>query len=165
MRLERLHLDESFMKEALRVARRTARRAEVPVGAVVVLENRIASRAGNSTLSRIDPTAHAEVMALRRCARRMGNHRLTGAVLYVTLEPCVMCLGAMVQARIARCVFAAPDPKAGATHLMGHPALRPRLNHRFEITGGVLAEAGSELLRAFFRERRGKRRLAPVPLS
>jgi tRNA(adenine34) deaminase len=152
--VDRTSLDGTFMKEALRMARTAGRRGEVPVGSVAVLDDRMVARGGNSTLSRNDPTAHAEVVALRRCARRVGNHRLSGVVLYVTLEPCLMCLGAMVQARIARCVYGAADPKVGAARLLGLPALRRGLNHRFEISGGVEAEACSDLLRLFFRERR-----------
>jgi tRNA(adenine34) deaminase len=152
-----MNVDKRFMSEALRMARRSGSRGEVPVGAVVTVEDRILARAGNSTLARKDPTGHAEVVALRRAARRSGNHRLTGATLYVTLEPCLMCLGAMVQARIRRCVFGARDPKVGALHWMRLPSLRRGLNHRFGVTGGVQSDACSELLRSFFRERREKR--------
>ena len=149
-----MDLDKKFMKEALRTARAAGRRGEVPVGAALVMEGRVIARAGNATLTRWDPTAHAEVVALRRGARRLGNHRLTGAILYVTLEPCLMCVGAMVQARIQRCVYGARDPKVGASRLLRLPRLRRGLNHRVEITGGVLDESCAELLRSFFRERR-----------
>ncbi len=148
--------DERFMNEALRVARRAGKRGEVPVGAVLVAEERVIARGGNATIARRDPTAHAEVVALRRAARRLGNHRLVGATLYVTLEPCLMCLGAMVQARIRRCVFGARDPKVGALHLLRLPALIRGLNHPLGFEGGLLAGPCAEALRAFFRERRKK---------
>ncbi len=146
--------DEALMKEALRAARRAARQGEVPVGAVISQGGRILSRAGNATLSRKDPTAHAEVVALRRAARILGNHRLAGCTLCVTLEPCLMCVGAMVQARIERCVFGAHDPRVGAAALLQAPVVRRGVNHRFPLEGGVLAETAAELLRDFFRERR-----------
>jgi len=152
-----MELDEKFMKEALHLARRAGKRGEVPVGAVLVLEGRVIARGGNATLARRDPTGHAEVVALRRGARRLGNHRLEGAILYVTLEPCLMCLGAMVQARIRRCVFGARDPKVGTARLLRLPGLLRGLNHRFEVEGGLLADSCAELLRSFFRERRRKR--------
>ena len=156
-RVNQAELDEKFMNEALRMARRAGKRGEVPVGAVLVREGRVIARGGNSTLARKDPTAHAEVVALRRGARRLGNHRLAGTTLYVTLEPCVMCLGAMIQARIHRCVFGAGDPRVGALRLLRLPALRRGLNHRFETEGGVLADSCAGTLRSFFRERRQKR--------
>ncbi len=146
--------DEKFMKEALRAARRAGKRGEVPVGAVLVVEGRIVARGGNSTVARRDPTAHAEVVALRRGARRLGNHRLEKATLYVTLEPCLMCLGAMVQARIRRCVFGARDPKVGSARLLRLPRLCRGLNHRLDVEGGAMAHDCAELLRSFFRERR-----------
>ena len=146
--------DEKFRKEALRAARRAGRRGEVPVGAVLVLEGQVLARGGNATVARRDPTGHAEVVVLRRGARRLANHRLAGAVLYVTLEPCLMCLGAMVQARIRRCVFGAHDPKVGAARLLRIPGLRQGLNHRLEMEGGILADRCAELLQSFFRERR-----------
>lgn len=149
-------LDEKMMREALRMALRAASRREVPVGAILAREGVVVARASNSTLARLDPTAHAEVAVIRRAARRLGNHRLTGLTLYVTLEPCLMCLGAMVQARIARCVFAASDPKVGAAHLLSLPRVRSGVNHRFPLEGGCLASLASLLLRRFFKERRGK---------
>ena len=148
--------DESLMREALRVARRATRRGEVPVGAVLTRDGRVVSRGGNATVARSDPTAHAEVIALRRAARILGGPRLSGCTLYVTLEPCLMCLGAMVQARIARCVFGARDPKVGATRWLDEPAVRRGLNHRFPVEGGVLEEEAARLLRSFFRSRRRK---------
>jgi len=150
-----LNPDEALMKEALRVARRAARRGEVPVGAVLSRKGRIISRGGNATRGRHDPTAHAEIVALRRAARILETPRLTGCTLYVTLEPCLMCLGAMVQARIERCVFGASDPKVGAAALLKRPGLRRGLNHRFPLVAGVLADPAAKLLRAFFRGRRG----------
>ncbi len=144
------------MGEALKAARRAARRGEVPVGAVVSRKGRILSRAGNANRSLRDPTAHAEIVALRRAARLLGNHRLAGCTLHVTLEPCLMCLGAMVQARIERCVFGARDPKVGAADLIRRAEVRRGLNHRFPLEGGILAESAAELLRAFFSGRRRK---------
>lgn len=145
------------MRRALGLARAAARRGEVPVGAIVVLGDRAVAGAGNGTIGRHDPTAHAEVLALRRAARRVRNHRLTGATLYVTLEPCLMCCGAAVHARVARVVFGAADPKVGAisSHFdRGGPA---GLNHRFAIAGGVGAAASAGILREFFRTRRRTR--------
>ena len=140
------------MDAAIRLARAAGRRGEVPVGAVVVSGNRIVGRGANRTIEARDPTAHAEIVALRRAARAARNHRLTGTTLYVTLEPCLMCLGAMVHARIERLVFGARDPKVGGTSLLRRA--RRGLNHRFELRGGVRAEAAAELLREFFRRRR-----------
>jgi tRNA(adenine34) deaminase len=144
--------DEELMGQALRLARAAGRRGEVPVGAVVVSGGRIIGRGANRPLGARDPTAHAEITALRRAARSAGNYRLPGAALFVTLEPCLMCLGAMVHARIARLVFGASDPKVGATSLLrrGHRGL----NHRFEIHRGVRAEECAAALTGFFRERR-----------
>jgi tRNA(adenine34) deaminase len=151
--------DESaWMEHALRLARAAGRRDEVPVGAVVVLADRIIGAGSNRTLAAGDPTAHAEIVALRRAARRAGNHRLTGATLCVTLEPCLMCLGAMVHARIDRLVYGADDPKVGAVKLVLSRRLAARLNHRFTVRGGVRAEGGARLLRDFFRARRGATR-------
>ena len=143
------------MRAALRAARAAGRRGEVPVGAVVVRGGEILGRGGNLTLSALDPSAHAEIVALRRAARFAGTHRLAGTTLYVTLEPCPMCLGAMVHARIARLVYAAPDPKTGAAALASSAAFLRRTNHRFEIARSILAEQAGALLREFFRSRRG----------
>jgi len=140
------------MDAALRLARAAARRGEVPVGAVVVSSGRIAGRGSNRPIGARDPTAHAEIVALRRAARAAGNYRLTGSTLYVTLEPCLMCLGAMVHARIGRLVFGARDPRVGGTSLLRRA--RRGLNHRFELRGGVRGEAAAGLLREFFRRRR-----------
>lgn len=146
--------DRRMMAEALKAARRAALRGEVPVGAILAREGKILSRSGNQTVGRNDPTGHAEVIVLRRAARILGNHRLAGCTLYVTLEPCLMCLGAMSQARIARCVFGAPDPKVGAAALFEKGSAPRGLNHRFPLEGGLMAEESADLLRSFFRQRR-----------
>jgi len=151
--------DERFLRDALRQARRAERRGEIPIGAVVVVSGEVIGRGYNRPIAARDPTAHAEIVALRRAARRMGNYRLDDAELFVTLEPCLMCFGAMIQARLARVVFGAPDPKVGC--LSGPGQERPDveacfrgLNHRFAVRSGVLAEEASALLEAFFRGRR-----------
>ncbi len=145
------------MGDALRQARAAGRNGEVPIGAVVVASGRVIGRGANRPVGARDPTAHAEVTALRRAARTSGNYRLAGSTLYVTLEPCLMCLGAMVHARIRRLVYGARDPKVGATRLLRN-ARAARLNHRFEVTGDVRADECASLLREFFRERRLARR-------
>jgi len=144
------------MRRALAEARRAAREQEVPVGAVVVEGGRVVARAHNRPIELRDPTAHAEVLALRRAARRLGNYRLTGSTLYVTIEPCAMCAGAIVQARLKRVVFGASDPKAGAAGSALTVLNHPKLNHRLEVLSGVLADHGSSILRDFFRRRRAK---------
>jgi tRNA(adenine34) deaminase len=146
--------DEMFMARALDLARSAAARGEVPVGAVVVRDGQIIGEGANGPIGSHDPTAHAEILALRRAGAAVGNYRLPGATLYVTLEPCTMCAGAMVHARVERLVFGAPDPKSGAAGGVFDIVRSPRLNHRLEVTGGVLGEACGELLRAFFRDRR-----------
>jgi tRNA(adenine34) deaminase len=147
--------DIGFMKAALAEAAKAAARGEVPVGAVVVRDGRIVARGSNRPIAASDPTAHAEIVALRRAARKAGNYRLPDCDLYVTVEPCAMCLGAVVQARIRRVVFGATDPKAGAvSSVMRFPF--ERLNHRPEIAAGVLAVESAALLRGFFRSRRNK---------
>jgi tRNA(adenine34) deaminase len=146
--------DEAFMARALALAREAAARGEVPVGAVVVLDGQVIGEGANGPIARQDPTAHAEILALRRAGAAVGNYRLPGATLYVTLEPCAMCAGAMVHARVERLVFGAPDPKSGAAGGVFDIVRSPRLNHRLEVTGGVLGEACGELLRGFFRDRR-----------
>lgn len=144
------------MRLALREAARGSRAGEVPVGAVLVdADGEVVSRAFNRPVGGCDPTAHAEVVALRRAARRLGNYRLPGMTLYVTLEPCAMCAGALVLARIAQVVFGATDPKGGAARTLYRILDDPRLNHRIEVIGGVLEFECSELLRGFFRARRG----------
>jgi tRNA(adenine34) deaminase len=146
--------DISFMKAAIEEARRAAERGEVPVGAVVVVEDRIVSRAGNRTIMDCDPTAHAEIVALREAAKEIGNHRLPDASLYVTIEPCAMCAGAMVQARIARLVYGADDPRGGAVRSCFSVLDHPELNHHPGVTQGVLADEAATLLKGFFAAKR-----------
>ncbi|HEX8502228.1 MAG TPA: tRNA adenosine(34) deaminase TadA [Pyrinomonadaceae bacterium] len=147
--------DERWMREALRAAREAARAGEVPVGACVVgPDGALLSAAGNRTRTDCDPTAHAEVLALREAARRAGNYRLTGAVVYSTVEPCAMCAGALVQARVARLVYGARDERAGAVESVFRVCDASSLNHRMELTAGVLAEECRALMQEFFRERR-----------
>ncbi len=143
------------MREALRLAGRAGSRGEVPVGAIVVREGRVLGRGLNRRELTDDPTHHAEIEAIRKAARRAGDWRLDGSVLYVTLEPCAMCAGACVNARIGAIVYGCPDPKAGYVETLGSIASDSRLNHRCEIEGGVLATESEDLLRRFFRERRG----------
>ena len=145
---------EAFMREALAEAERGGAAGEVPVGAVVVIDGSIVGRAHNAPVARRDPTAHAEVLALREAAEKAGNYRLPGATLYVTLEPCAMCCGALVNARIASVVYGARDPKAGAVESLFRLLDDARLNHRVDAVGGVLAEASAALLRGFFDRRR-----------
>lgn len=147
--------DLSYMRRALAAAEEAAGRGEVPVGALLVDgQGEILAVDGNRTIGAHDPSAHAEMVVLRRAAEVLRNHRLIGTTLYVTLEPCLMCVGAMVQARISRLVFGAADPKAGAVVSLYHLADDPRLNHRFPVTQGVLAPECGDILRRFFRARR-----------
>ncbi|HVJ09879.1 MAG TPA: tRNA adenosine(34) deaminase TadA [Acidisarcina sp.] len=146
--------DKDYLEIALREARAGAEAGEVPVGAVVVCDGAIVGIGQNRVLRDSDPTAHAEVVAMREAAKARSNYRLTGCVLYVTLEPCAMCAGAMIHARIDRLVFGADDPKAGAAGSVLSVLNHPRLNHQMEVTRGILAEDCGELLRSFFRERR-----------
>jgi tRNA(adenine34) deaminase len=146
---------EEAMCEALALAREAGERGEVPVGAVALLDGRIVGRGANARESANDPTAHAELLAIQDAARTLGRWRLNGVTVVVTLEPCAMCAGAMVLARIDRLVYGAADPKAGAVGSLLDLSQDPRLNHRFTVERGVLAEEASELLRAFFRARRG----------
>jgi len=142
------------MEAALQQARRSADLGEVPVGAVLFAGNTLLSQAGNAPITANDPSAHAEILALRRAAVRLGNYRLPGTTLYVTLEPCIMCAGALLHARVDRVVFGATDPKTGALvsrYRLGQDGL---LNHRLEIRGGVLEQECGELLRSFFASRR-----------
>ena len=148
----------AFMRLALREADRARREQEVPVGAIVVRDGRVIARAHNRPLHLKDPTAHAEVLALRRATRKVGNYRLTGCTLYVTIEPCAMCAGAMVQARLKRVVFGASDPKAGAGGSVLSVLNHPRLNHRVEVTEGVLGEDCAAILKEFFRKKRNKKK-------
>jgi tRNA(adenine34) deaminase len=146
---------EPWMAEALVLARDAASRGEVPVGAVAVCDGRIVGRGANAREATGDPTAHAELLALQEAARTLGRWRLGGTTLVVTLEPCAMCAGAMVLARIDRLVYGASDPKAGAVGSLMDLSADPRLNHRFPVERGVLADEAGALLRAFFRARRG----------
>jgi tRNA(adenine34) deaminase len=146
--------DLEFMQAALTEARLAAEAGEVPIGAVVVREGEIVARGQNRVLRDLDPTAHAEIVALRAAAAAIGNYRLPGCTLYVTLEPCAMCAGAMIHARLDRLVFAAADPKSGAAGSVLAVLNHPQLNHRMQIEEGILAEDAAELLRSFFRERR-----------
>jgi tRNA(adenine34) deaminase len=146
--------DLSWMQAALRRAEAAAARDEVPVGAIVVHEGRIIGEGANRPILDHDPTAHAEIVALRAAARVLGNYRLVGASLYVTLEPCVMCVGAMMHARIARVVYGARDAKTGACGSVVDLFAEPRLNHHALVLGGVLAEDSAALLRRFFAARR-----------
>jgi tRNA(adenine34) deaminase len=147
--------DQEAMREALELARGAAERGEVPVGAVAVHEGRVVGRGQNAREGAHDPTAHAELLAIQEAAHVLGRWRLTGVTVYVTLEPCAMCAGAMVLARIDRLVYGAADPKAGACGSLLDLSADPRLNHRFPVERGVLGEEAGELLRAFFRARRG----------
>jgi len=142
------------MRLALEEARAAAREGEVPVGAVLLMDNRVVARGRNRTLADCDPTAHAEIVALRAAAKELGNHRLGGASLYVTIEPCSMCAGAIVQARITRLIYGCDDPKGGAVRSCLAVFEHPALNHRVEVTPGVLAEEATAVLQAFFAARR-----------
>jgi len=146
--------DVRFMQAALAQAAVARDRGEVPVGAVVVVDGAIAGEGYNQPIGTHDPTAHAEIVALRAAAARAGNYRLTGATLYVTIEPCQMCVGAMVHARVARLVYGATEPKAGAVESAMRAHEHPSLNHRLEVTGGVLAGEARALIQAFFLGRR-----------
>jgi tRNA(adenine34) deaminase len=146
--------DELWMEEALRSAQRALEAGEVPVGAVVVCGERIVGRGWNRNLTDSDPTAHAEIMALREAGATLGNHRLAGCDLFATIEPCPMCAGALVHARIRRLVYGADDPKAGAVRSVMQVLNHPQLNHKVEVRSGVLAGRGAELLQTFFKSRR-----------
>ena len=142
------------MEEALRSAQRALEAGEVPVGAVVVHESRVVARGWNRNLTDNDPTAHAEIVALREAGHQLGNYRLADCELFATIEPCAMCAGALVHARIRRLVYGADDPKAGAVHSVLELINHPSLNHTMEIRGGVLAGKSAEILQEFFRKRR-----------
>jgi tRNA(adenine34) deaminase len=142
------------MSEALALAREAAERGEVPIGAVVVLDDAIVGRGFNQPVSTNDPTAHAEVVALREAARAVGNYRLTGAEVYVTLEPCLMCVGALAQARVGRVIYGAPEPRSGALASTGRLHEHASLNHRMVVVSGVLAAESRALLQQFFAARR-----------
>jgi tRNA(adenine34) deaminase len=146
--------DASWMELALEQARLAATAGEVPVGALVIKDGEIIGRGHNRNLLDNDPTAHAEIVALRQAAARLGNHRLVGCIMVATIEPCSMCAGALIHARIARLVYGASDPKAGAAGSTVQVINHPRLNHHMEVTAGVLAGRCSEILQEFFRRKR-----------
>jgi tRNA(adenine34) deaminase len=146
--------DELWMEEALRSAQRALEAGEVPVGAVVVCGDRIVGRGCNRNITGSDPTAHAEIIALREAGATMGNHRLTGCDLFATIEPCPMCAGALVHARIRRLVYGADDSKAGAVRSVMQLLNQPQLNHKVEVRSGILAGRSAELLQTFFKSRR-----------
>ncbi len=146
--------DGAFMKLALQEAQAAADAEEVPVGAVLVQDGQVLARGNNRTLRDCDPTAHAEIVALRAAARVAANHRLGGTTLYVTIEPCAMCAGAIIQARVSRVVYGADDPKGGAVRTCFEVFSHPKLNHQVEVTAGLLAEESAGLLQRFFDERR-----------
>ncbi len=148
--------DELWMQEALRAAQRGREAGEVPVGAVVVLDGKIVGRGFNRNIADSDPTAHAEIVALREAGAAIGNHRLGDCELFATIEPCAMCAGALVHARIRRLVYGADDPKAGAVRSVMEVLNHPGLNHQTEVRGGVLASRCAELLQEFFRARRAQ---------
>jgi tRNA(adenine34) deaminase len=146
--------DLEAMQEALAEARKANSAGEVPIGAVIVCRGEMIARGQNSVIRTSDPTAHAEIIALRQAARTFGNYRLNGCILYVTLEPCVMCAGAMVHARLDRLVFGTADPKAGACGSVLSVINHPQLNHQMKVEQGVFADLSADLLRSFFRDRR-----------
>jgi tRNA(adenine34) deaminase len=146
--------DEIWMEEALRCAQRAIEAGEVPVGAVVVYHGGIIGRGWNRNISGSDPTAHAEIIALREAGAAIGNHRLQDCELFSTIEPCAMCAGALVHARLKRLVYGADDPKAGAVHSVMQVLNHPQLNHTIEVHGGVLAGRSAEVLQSFFKNRR-----------
>ena len=149
--------DETFMHLALREAQRAAKEGEVAVGAVIVQDGCVVARAHNRPIHLNDPSAHAEILALRRAARKLGNYRLTSCTLYVTIEPCAMCAGAIVHARVRRVVYGASDPKAGANGSALTVLNHPKLNHQVEVVAGVLAEECAAIVLDFFRGRRHKK--------
>jgi len=146
--------DELWMEEALRCAQRALEGGEVPVGAVVIREGRIVGRGWNRNIIDFDPTAHAEIMALREAGATVGNHRLNDCELFATIEPCPMCAGALLHARIKRLVYGADDPKAGGVVSVIQVLNHPQLNHKIEVRSGVLASRSAEMLQTFFRNRR-----------
>jgi tRNA(adenine34) deaminase len=149
-----MEADIQFMQEALAEARASAAAGEVPIGAVLVRDGQILARSNNRTIRDNDPTAHAEIIALREAARLLGNYRLPGTTLYVTIEPCSMCAGAIIQARVPRLVYGADDPKGGAVRSCFEILSHPRLNHQVEVTTGILATECATILQSFFAERR-----------
>jgi tRNA(adenine34) deaminase len=155
--------DAGFMQLALEQAQHAWRRGEVPVGAVIVCDGAVVATGFNQPIGQHDPTAHAEIVALRAAAAKLGNYRLPGCTLYVTLEPCVMCSGAMMHARLARIVYAATDPKTGACGSVLDLFAQAQLNHHASVEGGVLAIEAGAMLRAFFAERRAAARAGVQP--
>ncbi len=149
-----MEIDIQFMQEALGEARAAAAGGEVPIGAVLVHDGKILARSGNRTIRDNDPTAHAEMVVLREAAGLLGNYRLADTTLYVTIEPCSMCAGAIIQARVPRLVYGADDPKGGAVRSCFEILSNPRLNHQVEVTSGVLATDCATILQSFFAERR-----------
>ncbi len=149
-----METETHFMQEALAEARAALAASEVPIGAVLVHDGKILSRSGNRTIRDCDPTAHAEIVVLREASRRLANYRLADTTLYVTIEPCSMCAGAIIQARVPRLVYGADDPKGGAVRSCFEILSHPRLNHQVEVTGGVLAADCASLIQSFFAERR-----------
>ena len=149
-------IDSKWMRQALLLAKQAAAEGEVPVGAVVLYKGEVIGMGRNRSRTDADPTAHAEVVALREAGKALNNYRLEGCELFATIEPCAMCAGALIHARISRLIYGADDPKAGAVHSMMQVLNHPQLNHRMEITGGVLAAECSQLLQDFFQSRRGK---------
>jgi tRNA(adenine34) deaminase len=147
-------IDSEFMKLAMEEARSCFEADEVPIGAILVRGDEVLARGGNRTIRDCDPTAHAEIVVLRAAAQKLGNYRLTDATLYVTLEPCSMCAGAIIQARVPRVVYAADDPKGGAFRTCFELLTSPKLNHQVEVTSGVHAEEAASLLQRFFAARR-----------
>jgi tRNA(adenine34) deaminase len=150
-----MNSDEQFMRAALEQAALAEAAGEVPIGAVIVCEGNIIARGFNRNLLDHDPSAHAEMVALREAARVLQNHRLSGCEMFVTMEPCAMCAGALVHSRIARLIYGASDPKAGAVSSVLQVLNHPKLNHQMSVTSGVLAEECSEVVQAFFRKKRG----------
>ncbi|MBD3766576.1 MAG: tRNA adenosine(34) deaminase TadA [Gammaproteobacteria bacterium] len=152
--LDRAEIDAFWMQLALQLAQQAEALGEVPVGAVVVIDGVCVSAAFNQTISQSDPTAHAEMLALREAAKKVQNHRLVNATLYVTLEPCTMCAGAMIHARVQRVVYATPEPRTGAAGSVFNILQSEQLNHRCEVHSGLMADHASEQLRRFFKARR-----------
>lgn len=152
--METIEVDNSFMKLALEEARSAAAAGEVPIGALIIHDGKILARSGNRTIRDCDPTAHAEMIVIREAARALRNYRMAGATLYVTLEPCSMCAGAIIQARIPRVVYGADDPKGGAVRSCFEVLTNAALNHQVDITSGVLAADCASLLQSFFAARR-----------
>lgn len=157
--------DELYMRQAMVLAERGAEAGEVPVGALLVRNGEVLAEGWNQPIGGHDPTAHAEIVALRAAAERVGNYRLPGSVLYVTLEPCVMCVGAMIHARVERLVYGASEPKTGAVSSAFELLQSPRHNHRIEVTAGVLEDACREQLQSFFARRRAEQRAAKAARS